>query len=204
MTVSTPVGFAPCDSAANARTLRGTSSVAISRIPRLVVGSFHRCSAYRPSPSIAVVTPVNSPNCTNEWCAIWLQKLTTSAIDPPMISIPPTNSPQRMLLSRMNAAITSDMDRRGFGGGVGTKTRGGRIGVGKIGTAGGGGDEATSGVPACTGSATGAAATAGAFGASYTGGIDPGIGITGSGGGLTPAAPPAPLNRADCKASMTF
>src|SRR5258708_13982418 len=74
-------------------------------------------------PSIEAVTPVKKPKWRNEWCAIWLQKLTTSAIEHPTISMPPTSSPQRILLSRMNAANTSENERRGGG-----TLRAGRVG----------------------------------------------------------------------------
>jgi hypothetical protein len=101
----------------------GPGIVAISNIPRLVVGSFHRCSAYSPTPSIAAVMLVNSPNWKNGLAAIWPQKLTTRATEHPTISNPPTNSPQRMLLSRRNAENTSESGLRGGRGGFGGLTR---------------------------------------------------------------------------------
>ena len=51
---SAPIATAPgepVDIAANAMKFSGTSSVAIRRIPRLVVGSFQRCSLYKPTPN---------------------------------------------------------------------------------------------------------------------------------------------------------
>src|SRR6476646_7766808 len=82
--ISAPMAMAPgepVDIAANAMKLSGTSSVAISRIPRLVVGSFQRCSLYKPTPNSAAVTAVKSENLKTGRCEISPQKLMTSAIE---------------------------------------------------------------------------------------------------------------------------
>src|SRR6266496_5481898 len=44
---------------------------------------------------------------------IWAHKLTTSAVEQPIIRRPPIISPQRMLLCSMNAASTSEKGLRG-------------------------------------------------------------------------------------------
>src|SRR5688572_9463208 len=90
------------------------------RMPRLVVGSFQRCSVYRPMPNRTAVTVVKIRNRNTGICEIWAHKLTTSAVEQPMISRPPMISPQRMLLSSMKELSTSENGRRGGrGGGVG-------------------------------------------------------------------------------------
>ena len=59
---SLPITSAPdvllAETAAIARKFSGTSSVAIVRMPRLVVGSFQRCSVYKPIPKRIAVTVV--------------------------------------------------------------------------------------------------------------------------------------------------
>ena len=107
------------ETAAIARKLSGTRSVAIVRMPRLVVGSFQRCSVYKPIPKRIAVTVVKIKNLSTGISEICAQRLTTSAVEQPMISRPPMISPQRMLLSSMNALSTSENDLRGGRGGAG-------------------------------------------------------------------------------------
>src|SRR5688572_28227210 len=95
------------------------------RMPRLVVGSFQRCSVYRPMPNRTAVTVVKIRNRNTGICEIWAHKLTTSAVEQPMISSPPMISPQRMLLSSMKELSTSVNGLRGGGGGSGGSYRGG-------------------------------------------------------------------------------
>src|SRR5690349_22290261 len=117
----------PAETAAIARKFKGTSNVAIVRMPRLVVGSFQRCSVYNPMPKRIAVTVVKIKNFNTGIWEICAHKLTTSAVEQPMISRPPMISPQRMLLSSMNELSTSEKGRRTRGGGVG---RGGGCGGG--------------------------------------------------------------------------
>src|SRR4030095_1957159 len=107
------------ETAAIARKFRGTSSVAIVRMPRLVVGSFQRCSLYKPIPKKIAVTVVKIKNLSTGICEICAQRLTTSAVEHPMISRPPMISPQRILLSSMKELSTSEKDLRGWRGGAG-------------------------------------------------------------------------------------
>src|SRR5690242_5050758 len=126
----------PAETAAIARKFKGTSNVAIVRMPRLVVGSFQRCSVYNPMPKRIAVTVVKIKNFSTGICEICAQRLTTSAVEQPMISRPPMISPQRMLLSSMKELSTSLNGRRGGrGGGGGGSNRGG----GGCGRGGGGG-----------------------------------------------------------------
>ncbi len=53
------------ETAAMARKFSGTSSVAIVRMPRLVVGSFQRCSVYKPMPKRIAVTVVKIKKLQN-------------------------------------------------------------------------------------------------------------------------------------------
>src|ERR1043165_10230196 len=109
-----------------ARKFNGTRRVAMVRIPRLVVGSFQRCSVYKPMPKRIAVTVVKIRNLSTGICEICAQRLTTSAVEQPMISSPPMISPQRMLLSSMKELSTSLNGRRGGrGGGGGGSNRGG-------------------------------------------------------------------------------
>jgi hypothetical protein len=59
------------------------------------------------------VTVVKIRNFRTGICEIWAHKLTTSAVEHPMISKPPMISPQRMLLSSMNELSMSLKRRRG-------------------------------------------------------------------------------------------
>src|ERR1044072_2857175 len=123
----------PTETAAIARKFRGTSSVAIVKIARLVVRSFQRYCVYKPMPNSTAVTVVKIRNLRTGISAICAQRLTTSAVEQPMISRPPTISPQRMLLCSMKELSTSENGLRGGGGGSiglgggggGCSTRGG-------------------------------------------------------------------------------
>src|ERR1041384_1701400 len=117
------------DTAAIARKFSGTRRVAIVRIPRLVGGSFQRCSVYKPMPKRIAVTVVKIKNLRTGICEICAQRLTTRAVEQPIINRPPIISPQRMLLSSMKELSTSEKDRRGGRGGCagGGSTRGGLI-----------------------------------------------------------------------------
>src|ERR1041384_2212033 len=103
----------PDETAAIARKFRGTSSVAVVKIARLVVRSFQRYCVYKPMPNSTAETVVKIRNLRTGICEICAQRLTTSAVEQPMISRPPMISPQRMLLSSMKALSTSEKDRRG-------------------------------------------------------------------------------------------
>src|SRR5690242_13085350 len=83
-------------------------------------------------PKRTAVTVVKIKNFRTGICEIWAQRLTTSAVEQPMISRPPMISPQRMLLCSMNELCTSVNGRRrgrGGGGGGGGSGRGGRGGA---------------------------------------------------------------------------
>src|ERR1041385_8714729 len=70
-------------------------------------------------PNNTAVTVVKIKNFSTGICEICAHKLTTSAVEQPMMSRPPMISPQRMLLSSMNELSISENDRRGArGGGV--------------------------------------------------------------------------------------
>ena len=118
------------ETAAIARKFKGTSSVAMVSMPRLVVGNFQRCSVYRPIPNKTAVTVVKMRNFSTGIREISAHKLTTNAVEQPMISSPPMISPQRMLLSSIKELSTSVKDFRG--GRVGAAYLGStwRIGVG--------------------------------------------------------------------------
>src|SRR5205085_5798692 len=74
-------------------------------------------------PKRIAVTVVKIKNFSTGICEICAHKLTTRAVEQPMISRPPMISPQRMLLSSMNEVSTSEKDRRGVrGGGAATST----------------------------------------------------------------------------------
>src|SRR5678815_4629563 len=68
-------------------------------------------------PKRTAVTVVKIRNLRTGICEIWAHKLTTSAVEHPMISRPPMISPQRILLSSMNELSISENDRLGFGSG---------------------------------------------------------------------------------------
>src|ERR1044072_2224180 len=77
-------------------------------------------------PKRIAVTVVKIKNLSTGISEICAQRLTTSAVEQPMISRPPMISPQRMLLSSMKELSTSEKVRRGGrGGGGGVSTRGG-------------------------------------------------------------------------------
>src|ERR1044071_196431 len=77
-------------------------------------------------PKRIAVTVVKIKNFSTGICEICAQRLTTSAVEQPMISRPPMISPQRMLLSSMKELSTSEKGRRGGrGGGVGRSYLGG-------------------------------------------------------------------------------
>src|SRR5262252_9000710 len=67
-------------------------------------------------PNKAAVTEVKIKNFTVGTREICAQRLTTRAVELPMISRPPIISPQRMLLCSMKAASTSAKGLRGGGG----------------------------------------------------------------------------------------
>src|SRR6185503_1474178 len=115
------------ETAAIARKFKGTRRVAIVRMPLLVVGSFQRCSVYRPTPKRIAVTVVKIRNFNTGICEICAQRLTTSAVEQPMMSKPPIISPQRMLLSSMKELSTSLKGLRTRGGGAGGGIGGGGI-----------------------------------------------------------------------------
>src|SRR5262245_45293741 len=111
-------------------------------------------------PNNAAVTVVKIKNFTVGTREICDQRLTTSAVEHPMISRPPMISPQRILLCSMNAASTSAKGLRGGGGFIcayggtsseslahgsrgGTGSAGGRLeATGSVTTEGGGGGAA--------------------------------------------------------------
>src|SRR6476659_5317902 len=70
-------------------------------------------------PNRIAVTVVKIKNFSTGIAEIWAHRLTTSAVEQPMISRPPTISPQRMLLSSMKELSTSENDLRGAAGGGG-------------------------------------------------------------------------------------
>src|SRR5689334_6146561 len=76
-------------------------------------------------PKRIAVTVVKIKNFSTGICEICAQRLTTSAVEQPMISKPPMISPQRMLLSSMKELSTSLKGRRGGRGGGGGAARGG-------------------------------------------------------------------------------
>src|SRR5919108_162128 len=77
-------------------------------------------------PNSTAVTVVKIKNFSTGICEICAQRLTTRAVEQPMISRPPMISPQRMLLSSMKALSTSEKDLRGGRAGAGGgSTRGG-------------------------------------------------------------------------------
>src|SRR6185369_2372587 len=83
-------------------------------------------------PKRIAVTVVKIKNLSTGICEICAQRLTTRAVEQPMINRPPIISPQRMLLSSMNALSTSEKDLRGGRGGAGGaggggSTRGGAL-----------------------------------------------------------------------------
>src|SRR6185369_15863581 len=77
---------------------------------------------YNPMPNRIAVTVVKIKNFSTGISDICAHKLTTSAVEQPMISKPPMISPQRMLLSSMNELSTSENGRRARGGGGGGVT----------------------------------------------------------------------------------
>src|SRR5215217_3486268 len=75
-------------------------------------------------PKRTAVTVVKIKNFSTGISDICAHKLTTSAVEQPMIKRPPMISPQRMLLSSMKALSTSEKERRaGRGGGVNCSSR---------------------------------------------------------------------------------
>src|SRR5262245_62958229 len=92
-------------------------------------------------PKRIAVTVVKIKNFSTGIAEICAHRLTTSAVEQPMISRPPTISPQRMLLCSMKELSTSENGLRGGGGGGGGSTRGGGGGgsIGRGSTRGGGG-----------------------------------------------------------------
>src|SRR5678815_51183 len=72
-------------------------------------------------PKSTAVTVVKMRNFRTGICEIWLHRLTTSAVEHPMISRPPIISPQRILLSSINELSISENDRFGFGSGFVSK-----------------------------------------------------------------------------------
>src|SRR6185503_11875719 len=77
-------------------------------------------------PKRIAVTVVKIKNLSTGICEICAQRLTTRAVEQPIINRPPMISPQRMLLSSMKALSTSEKDLRGGRGGAGGgSTRGG-------------------------------------------------------------------------------
>jgi hypothetical protein len=64
------------------------------------------------------VTVVKIKNFSTGICEICAHRLTTKAVEQPMIRRPPIISPQRMLLSSMNELSTSENDLRGGGRGI--------------------------------------------------------------------------------------
>src|SRR5678816_2506310 len=76
-------------------------------------------------PKRIAVTVVKIKNFSTGIAEICAHRLTTSAVEQPMISRPPIISPQRMLLSSMKALSTSEKDLRG-----------GRVGAGGVSTRG--------------------------------------------------------------------
>src|SRR6185503_17410477 len=69
-------------------------------------------------PKSTAVTVVKIRNRNTGISEIWAHRLTTSAVEQPMISSPPTISPHRMLLSSMKELSTSENGLRGGGGGA--------------------------------------------------------------------------------------
>src|SRR5690349_4274985 len=76
-------------------------------------------------PNRTAVTVVKIKNFSTGISEICAQRLTTSAVEQPMISKPPMISPQRMLLSSMNELSTSLKGLRGGRGGGGGAGGGG-------------------------------------------------------------------------------
>src|SRR5689334_25373104 len=70
-------------------------------------------------PKRTAVTVVKIKNFRTGISEICAQRLTTSAVEQPMISRPPMISPQRMLLCSMNELSTSLKGLRGGRGGFG-------------------------------------------------------------------------------------
>src|ERR1043165_1210062 len=105
-------------------------------------------------PKRTAVTVVKIKNFSTGICEICAHRLTTSAVEQPMISRPPMISPQRMLLSSMKELSTSLNGRRGGGGGSsgrgGGAARGGG-GGGATGSLTGNGADGTDGGGAATG-----------------------------------------------------
>src|SRR5215475_2761015 len=84
-----------------------------------------------PMPKRTAVTVVNIKNFNTGICEICAHRLTTSAVEQPMISKPPMISPQRMLLSSMKELSISENDRRDArGGGVNCSYAGGGAATG--------------------------------------------------------------------------
>src|ERR1043165_2490096 len=105
-------------------------------------------------PKRIAVTVVKIKNFSTGICEICAHRLTTSAVEQPMISRPPMISPQRMLLSSMKELSTS---LNGRGGGGGSSGRGGGAargggGGGATGSLTGNGADGTDGGGAATGS----------------------------------------------------
>src|ERR1044072_4046262 len=73
-------------------------------------------------PKSTAVTVVKIRNLRTGICEICAQRLTTRAVEQPMMSRPPMISPQRMLLSSMNELSTSENGLRGGGGGMCSNT----------------------------------------------------------------------------------
>src|SRR6185503_5681147 len=73
-------------------------------------------------PNSTAVTVVKIKNFSTGICEICAHKLTTRAVEQPMMSRPPMISPQRMLLSSMNELSTSENGRRDGGGGMCSNT----------------------------------------------------------------------------------
>src|SRR5215217_4001383 len=90
-------------------------------------------------PKRTAVTVVKIKNFSTGISDICAHKLTTRAVEQPMISRPPMISPQRMLLSSINELSTSENGRRarcggGGGGGVGLRGTAGSSGAMNVGT----------------------------------------------------------------------
>src|SRR4026209_582946 len=82
-------------------------------------------------PKRIAVTVVKIKNFNTGISEICAHKLTTRAVEQPMISRPPMISPQRMLLSSMKELRTSLKGRRGARGGGGVVVG---VGVGRAGS----------------------------------------------------------------------
>jgi hypothetical protein len=110
LTMTSAPDVFPAETAAIARKFSGTSNVAIVKIARLVVRSFQRYCVYKPMPNSTAVTVVKIRNFRTGIWEICAQRLTTSAVEQPMMSRPPIISPQRMLLSSIKELSTSEND----------------------------------------------------------------------------------------------